>query len=229
MLFDYYHPIKSRCLTNAAIPCGLALLLAAFVAIPSVHAESLFRASASRSDHLGYTPHSLYTQPTPKAVGDVLTIKINEQGRLQSQGELKITRDHQINENGTNMVNTILHKIGVPDNWSFPSFNNMDNSNVLSSKAETLRRSTMQENVSCQVIEVLPNGNLVVQGQKAVMYNKERQDLLVTGIINPYYVDRFNTIDSKYVANMQLLIGGKGTVARQQNDGLASKIYQFFN
>ena len=192
-------------------------------------AESLFRAGASRSQNLGYTPNSLYTQPLPKAVGDMVTISINENGRLTSQGELKITRNQGITENGTNMVNNVLHKLGVPNNWAFPSFNNLDNSNTLSSKAETLRRTRMQENVSCQVIEVLPNGHLVVQGRKATMYNKERQDLLISGIVNPYYLDRLNTIDSKYLANMQLMIGGKGPVSRQQNDGLANKIYQFFN
>jgi flagellar basal body L-ring protein FlgH len=59
--------------------------------------------------------------------------------------------------------------------------------------------------------------------------SKERGELVVTGIVKPYYLDRNNRISSTQVANLQILQGGKGVISRQQNDGLANKIYQFFN
>jgi len=62
-----------------------------------------------------------------------------------------------------------------------------------------------------------------------VQANKERGNLIVTGIVKPYYLDRNNQISSKQVANFQMLQAGKGVISRQQTDGIANKVYQFFN
>lgn len=205
----------------------------------NAQAESLFRASANYQEQKQFTPHSLYTQPQPNYVGDIITIMVNETTSLTSDAELKVTRTQTINENGSGMFNTTLgffmKKIPffrsdkLVDALSAPSYDGINNANNLNSKAESTRSTNLNTMITCQVVQVLPNGHLMVQGRKLVEINKERENLFVTGIVNPYYLDRNNQIASSYVGNFQLIQGGKGVISRQQNDGLANKIYQFFN
>jgi flagellar L-ring protein FlgH len=218
------------------VPIGMAWLMHP----PKAHSESLYRASA-QYDAVGKAPltsRSLFTPPIARQVGDIVIIQIDETSQLDSKSELKITRNQAVNENGTSLVNQtigfVLDKLpfrtgGLKNTLSAPSFNGMSNTNNLNSKAESTRSNNFKENVACQVVQLLPNGDLMVQGEKVVMYNKERQNLMVTGIIRPYYLDSRNQISSKMVGGFQMVQGGKGVISRQQNDSLANKVYQFFN
>jgi flagellar L-ring protein FlgH len=192
------------------------------------HGESLFRGGVNYSASTPYTPHSLFSQPIPAAVGDIITITIDEQSQMQNSAELTVERQQNISENSSGLMNRIIHKLGIPQRWSFPDLNGLDTDNQLESTAQALRTSQLRDTITCQVVQVLPNGNLVVQGTKSVLINKDRVDMIVTGIVNPYYLNQNNTIASTQVANFQMLMGGKGVITRQQNDGLYNKIYQFF-
>ncbi len=230
---------KTHTVITLATSISLVVCLAALtVSTQSVQAESLFRANASYQIDAPYTPPSLFTQPSPKHVGDLVTITINEVSNLTTDAELKVTRNQAIQENGTSLFNGmtafLLDKLPfnttkTQNALAAPSFDGMVNSNNLSSKAESDRSTTLTDNITCQVVQVLPNGHLLIQGRKVVSINKDRQDMYVTGIINPFYLDRNNTITSTQVANFQIVQGGKGTVSRQQGDSMANKIYQFFN
>lgn len=234
------HPVKTT-LRQAGLlaACFVSSLILAEIAQPTdAHAESLFRASTTYATQEPLRSRSLFTPPISRQVGDMVTINIDEETELTTDAELKITRNQTIDENGSSLYNSTLgffvDKLPFGGStlkkiFTAPTFNGLDNQNQLSSKAESTRTTSLKDNITCQVVQILPNGNLVVQGQKVVQVNKERGDMIVTGIVNPYYLDRNNQISSKMVANFQMLQGGKGVISRQQNDGIANKIYQFFN
>ncbi|MCE3233849.1 MAG: Flagellar L-ring protein [Vampirovibrio sp.] len=222
------------------LACALfSLIVTSAAQMMEAEAESLFRASTTYDAQAPLRPRSLFTPPISREVGDLVTITINETATENVTSELKITRTQTIEENGSNFYNRMLSfMLGkvpiagtkkVENLLKAPSFDGMDNANNLGSKAESKRNTTMNDTVTCQVVQVLPNGDLMVQGQKTIMANKERADLMVSGIVKPYYLDRFNQIPSSRVGNFQMLQNGKGVISRQQNDGIANKIYQFFN
>jgi flagellar L-ring protein precursor FlgH len=62
------------------------------------------------------------------------------------------------------------------------------------------------------VTDVLPNGNLVIQGQKEIAVNSEKQVITVRGIIRPDDLSPLNSIPSDRVARMEILVNGKGVV-----------------
>ncbi len=220
-----------------AILVGL-LLLASLSQTAPASAESLFRASTTYSGQEPVQSRSLFTPPIARAVGDLVTIQINETTQNLVRSEIRMTKDQTITQNGSSLFNTMVtFMLGkLPFNTSrinnalqAPNFNGLDNSNELNSRAEINRTTGLVDTITCQVVQILPNGDLMVQGQKTVQGSKERTDLIVTGIIKPYYLNRNNQISSNMVANFQMMQGGKGIISRQQNDGIANKIYQFFN
>lgn len=221
--------MKNAVLFAIALACAI---------VPFASAESLYRAGIRYDAREPLPSRSLFTPPIARQVGDLVVILINETTQQDTSAELKITRTQTIDENGSNLFNNMvgfmLNKL--PFNTGklgnvlhAPSFNGMDNSNALNSKAESTRATTLTDNIACQVTQILPNGDLMVQGEKVIMFNKERQTLMVSGIVKPYYLDRNNQISSKMVGGFQMIQGGKGVISRQQNDSIANKIYQFFN
>jgi flagellar L-ring protein precursor FlgH len=172
-------------------------------------------------------------------VGDIVTILINETTQTSDQAELKIDRNRITDTTGSGPYNQLLtFALGkLPFGWtdklteklSGPVITDNGSTNILDSKAQNTRTTSFRDSITCQVTQVLPNGDLVVQGQKTMQNNKERQDMMVTGIVKPYYVNRTNQIPSNMVANFQMIRGGRGVISRQQNDGIANKINQFFN
>lgn len=222
---------------------GLSLLLAGIVITGSTqmapaNAESLFRASASYSADAPFTPRSLFTQPRPANVGDIVTVLVDETSTQNSTLQFRVTKTHTFNENGSNIFNNTfrffagrLPFVGTAKASTFrdvvPSFNGLENEQNIATQVQSNKINRVIESVSCQVVQVLPNGHLVIQGKKAVNFSKELSDLYLTGIVNPYYIDKTNSIKSKQVGNMQFIMGGKGVISRQQNDGIMNKMYQY--
>jgi flagellar L-ring protein FlgH len=222
--------------------CLIALLIVATGVAPVVvQAESLFRASANFTESQP-VPRSLFFQPAPKYVGDLVTIKLEETNQNNITSTVRIDRKSTLDENSTQLLNNattdILRKVPIVGaglaktlgpKLALPSFNGQNDKQSVSSQAQTQKQTNYTDVITCQVQEVMPNGYLVVQGQKNVLMNKEEATLFVTGIVNPYYLDRNNQIGSRQVGNLQLLAGGRGVISRQQGDGLSSKLYHIMH
>src|SRR5258708_9665767 len=74
------------------------------------------------------------------------------------------------------------------------------------------RQPVRTTNLSARVINVLPNGYLVVEGHKDTLNNSERQIVTVRGVVRPVDLDPTNTVSSNRLAQLELLINGKGVV-----------------
>lgn len=228
-------------LSQSASLYGIVFLSLACLSTNSdiANAESLYRASAqSSSFQQPLATRSLFTPPISRQVGDLVIVQINETTQQDVTSELKITSTHTLQQNGTSIFNRILRSLlgklpvgtsGVSNTLSIPDYSGLNNANTMDNKAQTTQQKTYVDNVGCQVVQVMPNGDLMIQGEKVVMYNKERQNIIVSGIIKPYYLDAYNQIPSTRVANFQMIQAGKGTVSRQMNDGFLNKLYQFVN
>nr|WP_249276665.1 flagellar basal body L-ring protein FlgH [Sphingomonas baiyangensis] len=80
--------------------------------------------------------------------------------------------------------------------------------------------------VSVTIAEVLPNGNMVVQGQKQLTLNRGDEFVQIRGIVRPIDVDAFNRIASTRVADARISYTGKGDVARAARQGWLSRFFQ---
>ncbi len=77
------------------------------------------------------------------------------------------------------------------------------------------------------VREVLPNGNLVVQGTREVLVNHEQQFITLTGIARPQDITRDNVVLSTQLADANITIGGLGVVADKQRSGWGTWIFDW--
>jgi flagellar L-ring protein precursor FlgH len=79
-------------------------------------------------------------------------------------------------------------------------------------------------NVTVVIKEVLPNGNLLIEGRRQIKMNKQNQTLLLEGTVRRDDVSVNNTVLSQSVADLRLEAEGKGLIANRQREGLLTKL-----
>ena len=94
-------------------------------------------------------------------------------------------------------------------------------------KGKTTRTENMTAQISARVLQVLPNGNLVIRGSREITVNYEKQLITIQGVIRPADVTPENTIQSNYIADAKIEYIGKGDVSRQQRQGWLTRILDY--
>ena len=166
-----------------------------------------------------YNPNSLWRNGSraffkdqrAMQVGDIMTVKV------------KITDNAKI-ENGTARSRASKEDSGVTDFIGSKLLTGdaaklmpgkiltTDSTSSTDNKGSVNRQEALLTNVAAVVTQVLPNGNLVVEGKQEVRVNFEIRELIVAGIVRPEDIESDNTIDSTKIAQARIAYGGRGQI-----------------
>jgi flagellar L-ring protein precursor FlgH len=86
-------------------------------------------------------------------------------------------------------------------------------------------RATFSTELSGQVLEVLPNGFLVIEARKSQTVNQDTKTIIFTGIVDPENLDPGSRVDAKYVIDARIQAIGKGDIARDNQRGFITRIF----
>lgn len=139
---------------------GFLILIAMMSVMQAAQAESLFVLGASQSFYAA-EPKSLYGSVRARSVGDLVTIILSERVTFSDSLNYAAERSSNTVDNFTTFINKLLP--GVPLN---NQFNNFGGSNQVDSQTSNERSLNVSDYVTVQVVQLLPNGNLMVQGKK---------------------------------------------------------------
>jgi len=188
----------------------LALVL---VACDAVYAGSIW---AKRSREMKV----LYTDDVAHRIGDTLTIKIIEDSKVDNKAKRDLKKETQRSSdfNGDVNIGDVLQSI--------PGFT-MDatSTNELKGKADFKDERTFEDRVSVVVIDVLPNGNLVVAGTRDRHIAGDVQTIEVSGIVRTSDIAFDNTIRSEQVANFRIVTRNSGVSAPYTRPGWLGRIF----
>lgn len=175
---------------------------------------SLFSASAG----------SLIRDFRARKAGDTITILVQETAAATSSATTKTNRDDSVNFGGfTGAFKGIFGQAGVTRGLLGPA--GVSAKTGTSGQGQTNRSGSLITRISVVVKEVLPNGNLVLEGTRLVGVNAEKQKVVITGIVRPEDVSQDNTVSSIAIANLQVQYDGKGPVGDKQRRGLLTTIF----
>ncbi len=190
-----------------------AVLALVLVMCDGVYAGSIW---AKRSREMKV----LYTDDVARRIGDTLTIKIIEDSKVDNKAKRDLKKETQRSSDFNGDVN-IGHVLE-----SIPGFT-MDatSTNELKGKADFKDERTFEDRVSVVVIDVLPNGNLVVAGTRDRHIAGDVQTIEVSGIVRPSDVAFDNTIRSEQVANFRIVTRNGGVSAPYTRPGWLGRIF----
>ena len=150
----------------------------------------------------------------PANVGDIVLVRVAESTRTSDVGKTDVSTGSTSSiSDGTGILN-FIRAFGLNTSTS----NTGDGSTTRNYSATTF--------ISCIVTEVLPNGNLVIEGTRDLRTHDETLQLHIIGVIRPQDVDARNQIRSDLIANAEIGIKGRGTLSRLQRPGVLTQILQ---
>jgi flagellar L-ring protein precursor FlgH len=147
-------------------------------------------------------------------VGDILTVKVKITDKAIIDNQTKRSRDNVEDSGVTNFFGKKLLPIMKTE---LPTRIFTADSNASSDgKGSIDRKEELSTNVAGVVTQVLPNGNLVLEGRQEVRVNYEVRELIVAGIVRPEDIESDNTIDSTKIAQARIAYGGRGQITDVQ-------------
>jgi flagellar L-ring protein precursor FlgH len=152
--------------------------------------------------------------------GDIITVVIAEEASAQ-QAATTNTQDDAAVEVKTDpeiplfkkITSKLIGKNEVKNSWK--------------GNGTTTRSGKLAGTITATVMEVMANGNLLIEGKRAIRVNKETQHLKVRGVARPQDIDSRNTINSRNLADAEIKYEGKGSIGSTQRPGIITKITNF--
>src|SRR5580698_1660747 len=172
---------------------------------------------------VSYNPNSLWRNGSraffkdqrAKQVGDILTVKVNINDTAQFQDQTQVTRTSTEDNEITNFLGA--NRINNPAKAVLPGALITAESNTQSNANGSINRTDqLVTNVAAVVTQLLPNGNMVIEGKQEVRLNTEMRVLIVAGVVRPEDIESDNTIDLPKIAEARVAYGGKGTLSTIQ-------------
>ena len=176
----------------------------------------------------------MFSDKRAKRVGDIVTVVGQETATLSNSLRLKTDQENKAGVAGavSNLINQFLGNLpnklfkkdiqkGAPENFVIPSLPSLPvtGSNDYTGGGELKNSQTIATRCAVQIIDVLPNGNLVIEGIRQISFSKERQFASLRGVIRPYDVQPDNTVLSTNVADARIDIVAEGVLTDAQKKG----------
>jgi flagellar L-ring protein precursor FlgH len=170
-----------------------------------------------------YNPNSLWRNGSraffkdqrAHQVGDILTVKVNITDKANIANETQRSRENKEDSGVTDFLGS--KTIVNPAKAILPGrILTADSTASSDGKGSVNRSEALQTNVAAVVTQVLPNGNLVIEGRQEIRVNFEIRELVVAGIVRPEDIESDNTIDSTKIAQARIAYGGRGQITDVQ-------------
>ena len=173
--------------------------------VASYNANSLWR-SGSRAFFKDQRAHQ---------IGDILTVTVNFTDKANIANETQRSRTNKEDSGITDFAGAKLLS-GSAASVLPGRLLSADGTSSSDGKGSVARQENLQTSVAAVVTQLLPNGNLVVEGKQEIRVNYEIRELIVAGIVRPEDIQSDNTIDSAKIAQARIAYGGRGQITDVQ-------------
>lgn len=163
---------------------------------------------------------SLTADRKAHTVGDILTVAIFEKSSASKEAKTETGRDSNISADITKFFG-LETKVGALGNLGMDPTSLIDAtaSNSFSGSGKTSRAEDLIASLTTQIVQIYPNGNFRIAGNKTVTVNNEMQIIKLSGIVRETDISPYNVIDSKNILNARIYYSGQGVISDKQKPG----------
>ncbi len=164
----------------------------------------------------------LFTDFRARDLGDIITVTIVEKTEAKREALTKTSKASDTDASISNLF-------GLPLDLGMRNFLNQGNAfsptlkggqtSSFDGSGTTERKGEITATITTAVKEVLPNGLLYIEGRKETKVNKEKQYIILTGLVRPVDVSSVNTVSSDAIADLRIELSGYGVINEKQSPG----------
>ena len=157
---------------------------------------------------------ALFEDSKARQVGDILTVVLQESTNASKKAATNTTKESDIaldsptlfgkgiTKNGIDVLN-----LGVTADRSFKG------------EGDTTQSNSLTGTISVTVSEILPNGNLMIRGEKLLTLNQGVEHIRLSGMVRPQDISPDNLVPSSKIADARIIYGGQGAIAESNAKG----------
>ncbi len=167
----------------------------------------------------GLGAQALFEDRRPRYLGDILTILVSE--------NINASKNSAADASRTGSASSTIGLVPKLFSGLVSSDQDADagGKNIMSAKGGANARNTFNGVITVTVVEVLPNGNLLVSGEKQMLINQGTEFIRFSGVVNPRTVSANNTVPSTQVADARIEYSAKGYIEEAQNMGWLQRFF----
>jgi flagellar L-ring protein precursor FlgH len=159
--------------------------------------------------------------------GDTVTVVITEQASASKEATTDTDRNTEVTAGIPNLLG-LEGKITGVSNWmDLEKLVNANTSSKYKGSGSTTRKENLKATISALVVDVLANGNLVIEGRRSVRVNNEDQIIVLEGMVRPKDISADNVIYSTQIADARISYRGKGIISDRQRPGWLMNILDY--
>ena len=191
------------------------------VAQPQVQATrgSIYQAAYPSQPYYGYRP--LFEDRRPRNVGDLLVIQINEKTAASKKSDSSAERNQNSNFGVTALA-------GLPGKSFLNSALDASSTSKFDGKGEASNNNDFTGTITVTVVDVLPNGNMQVSGEKQIGINQGSEFIRFSGVVNPTTITNGNVVSSAQVADARIEYRANGYIDEAQVMGWLARFFLTF-
>ncbi len=180
-----------------------------------------------------YPPNSLWRQGArsffkdqrARTTGDVLTVQVTIEDEATLSNETRRTRSNSDDLSASHFfgLESELPNI-LPDAVDPTNLVDLNSNLEHGGQGDVSRNEDIRLNIAAVVTQVLPNGNLVIQGRQEVRVNFEVRELYVAGVVRPEDITPRNTVSHDQIAELRVAYGGRGQITDVQQPRIGAQV-----
>jgi flagellar L-ring protein precursor FlgH len=190
---------------------------------PPAHEEDFPRINVQREELPSRVTGAIFKPATGIAlfedvkagqVGDILTVVLMEQNSGQKSADTNLNQSTAVSVGAPTFGGSLRPNMAV----------DMNSGNTFTGESGSSQSNSLNGSIAVTVIDVLPGGNLLVQGEKWIQINQGKEFIRLQGIIRPRDVGPNNTILSTQVADARISYSGTGATENVNVVGWAARL-----
>jgi len=161
--------------------------------------------------------------------GDILTVVISETASASKEATTGTSRASDVAAGIPNLMG--LEKAGLSKYMDLSKLMNASVSSKFNGSGSTTRKENLNATITARVVDVLANGNMLIEGRRNVLVNNEDQIIILTGTVRPRDITPDNLVNSNLIADARIAYSGKGIISDRQQPGwlmgIVDKVWPF--
>ncbi|SEK50002.1 flagellar L-ring protein precursor FlgH [Colwellia chukchiensis] len=164
--------------------------------------------------------NNIYSDSKAHRVGDIISVILSESTQAQKNAKTELKKENSAT------LNPITGFGGSPINIKNKAIQfGYDQNSDFKGDSKAKQGNSLSGNISVHVLRVLPNGNLMIRGEKWLSLNNGDEYIRLTGVVRSQDISSNNTVTSSKVANARIEYAGTGTFADVQEQGWLAKFF----